>query len=210
MKHDGDCHFWGWNICTCGLLHQLMVKENAGELYPAFWEDRAKQDKELETKNVSVCGSVEDMVIHFDNKGNVKVIFKEAMARQFCSDWFQDVRDFHKVMGLKIGDKPSIVDLRLDSETYTFVENLIREEFFEVIEAFSQKNTCEVAKEIVDLIYVLIGTAVSCGIDLRPVWDEVQKSNMAKQGGGKRPDGKIIKPEGWQPPDIEKVIEEQY
>ena len=124
----------------------------------------------------------------------------------FGEDWLQDVRDFHKVMDRKIGDKPSV----LDYETHTLRENLIREEFEEVIEALNQKDICQTAKEIVDLIYVLIGTAVSCGIDLRPIWDEVQKSNMAKQGGGKRPDGKIMKPEGWQPPDIKKIIGEQY
>ena len=179
MKHNGDCHFWGWDICTCGLLHRLIIKENAKELYPAFWEDLAKHE----------------------NRFNFLMFHEEL-----CSDWFQDVRDFHKVMDLKIGDKPSV----LDYETHTLRENLIREEFEEVIEALNQKNTCQTAKEIVGLIYVLIGTAVSCGIDLRPVWDEVQKSNMAKLGGGKRPDGKIMKPEGWQPPDIEKIIEEQY
>lgn len=179
MQHDGDCHFWGFNICTCGLLHRLIVKENAKELYPAFWEDQAKQDTEFDS-----------------------LTFYEEL----WSDWFQDVHDFHKVMGLKIGDKPSV----LDYETHTLRESLIREEFYEVMQALSEKNTCQTAKEIVDLIYVLIGTAVSCGIDLRPVWDEVQKSNMAKLGGRKRPDGKIMKPEGWQPPDIEKIIEEQY
>lgn len=48
MKHDGDCHFWGHDICTCGLLHKLIIEENAQELYPNFWEDKAKQDTKFD------------------------------------------------------------------------------------------------------------------------------------------------------------------
>jgi predicted HAD superfamily Cof-like phosphohydrolase len=40
------------------------------------------------------------------------------------------------------------------------------------------------------------------------VWKEVHRSNMAKLEGGvrKREDGKILKPEGWTPPDVEGVM----
>ena len=67
----------------------------------------------------------------------------------------------------------------------------------------------DVADGIADLIYVLLGRAIAYGIDLRPVWDEVQRANMSKEGGGKRADGKILKPPGWRAPDINGVIARQ-
>jgi len=64
------------------------------------------------------------------------------------------------------------------------------------------------AKELVDVIYVFIGTALRYGIPLDAVWDEVQRSNMAKVSGDvrRRDDGKILKPEGWTPPDILSIV----
>jgi ribonucleoside-diphosphate reductase beta chain len=49
------------------------------------------------------------------------------------------------------------------------------------------------------------------GIDLSKIFNEVHKANMSKKDTItgkflKRDDGKIIKPEGWKAPDIEKVI----
>jgi predicted HAD superfamily Cof-like phosphohydrolase len=48
---------------------------------------------------------------------------------------------------------------------------------------------------------------------LNEVFEEVHRSNMAKLVDGKplkRADGKVIKPEGWTPPDIEGVIKKQH
>ncbi len=74
----------------------------------------------------------------------------------------------------------------------------------------SKAQIINVADAIADLIYVLIGTALEFGIPLERVWREVQRTNMAKVGpDGKvqrREDGKILKPEGWSPPDIEKAV----
>mgnify|MGYP001590696097 CR=1 FL=1 len=42
--HDGDCHFWSWSICTCGLLHWL-----APTLPTATWyaKERAQHERAL-------------------------------------------------------------------------------------------------------------------------------------------------------------------
>lgn len=56
------------------------------------------------------------------------------------------------------------------------------------------------------MIYVLVGAALAFGIPLDRVWSEVQRANMAKLGGARRADGKILKPEGWQPPRIHEAI----
>ena len=72
--------------------------------------------------------------------------------------------------------------------------------------ALGQKDVAAVAKELADLLYVVYGTAVSCGIDLEPVFREVHRSNMTKVGGHKRADGKWVKPPGYSPARIEPIL----
>ncbi len=55
----------------------------------------------------------------------------------------------------------------------------------------------------------MIVTAVTYGIDLRDVWDEVHRSNMSKKGGHVRKDGKLLKPAGYSKPDIKSILEKQ-
>lgn len=84
--------------------------------------------------------------------------------------------------------------------------NLIREEVLEeLIPAMEANDLLEIADAMADSIYVIVGAALEYGIPLHLVWDEVQRSNMAKVNPStgkvsKRADGKILKPEGWEPP----------
>lgn len=109
-------------------------------------------------------------------------------------DWFNDVLEFHKKFGCYVGKEPG--DMNYPA---MLREELVQEEYEEFR---STRRTIRRADAICDLIYVLIGTAISMGIDIRPMWDEVHRSNMAKEGGAIREDGKILKPEGWEPPDL--------
>lgn len=59
---------------------------------------------------------------------------------------------------------------------------------------------------VADLVYVALGAAVTFGVHLGPIWTEVQRTNMAKEGGAVREDGKILKPPGWQPPDVVGIL----
>lgn len=121
------------------------------------------------------------------------------------TDCYQDVLDFHQKFGCYVGTSPSIPT----AGTPAFRQRLIDEEHGELREALEQGDLAGVADAIADLIYVVLGTAISYGIDIRPIWDEVHRTNMAKEGGGSRADGKILKPEGWEPPDIAGLLNEQ-
>ena len=66
-----------------------------------------------------------------------------------------------------------------------------------------------IADGLCDLKYVLDGTAVEMGLDLDPLFAEVHRANMSKVGGRTRADGKSEKPQGWHPPRIEEIIEQQ-
>jgi hypothetical protein len=45
--HHADCHFWGRDICTCGLLHDLVILENPEEYFPDFEEHWKRQEGTL-------------------------------------------------------------------------------------------------------------------------------------------------------------------
>jgi predicted HAD superfamily Cof-like phosphohydrolase len=66
----------------------------------------------------------------------------------------------------------------------------------------------EVARQIADLHIVVSGTALEFGIPEPAVIEEVHAANMRKVGGPKREDGKQLRPEGWEPPNVARVLEE--
>jgi predicted HAD superfamily Cof-like phosphohydrolase len=88
-------------------------------------------------------------------------------------------------------------------------KKLLIEEVNEYYNAEYADDLVEIADALADIIYIACGTAVSYGIPLDRVFTEVHRSNMAKLVDGKvlrRSDGKIQKPEGWTPPDIETIL----
>jgi predicted HAD superfamily Cof-like phosphohydrolase len=121
------------------------------------------------------------------------------------SDYFNDVLEFHKAFNLKMGKSPKLGT----PEERKLRIKLIREEFNELLDAEDDDDIVEVADALADLIYIACGTAIAYGIPLNRVFDEVHRTNMAKLVDGKplyREDGKVKKPEGWKPPDINKVL----
>lgn len=110
------------------------------------------------------------------------------------------VREFHAKFGVTDSPTPDISqhrDLRV---------RLIAEEFSELREALDANDAVEVADALADLLYVVIGSALQWGIPLDRVLAEVHRSNMTKDGGGKRIDGKILKGPGYEPPDVAGVL----
>lgn len=66
---------------------------------------------------------------------------------------------------------------------------------------------------LVDMMVFIVGTGLEWGIPLDRLWAAVHRANMAKVGpDGKvtyREDGKVLKPEGWKPPDIAAAMREK-
>ena len=88
---------------------------------------------------------------------------------------------------------------------------LITEEFKELVEAFLAKDMVEIADACADLKWVIEGLEHTLNIPQQDVWDEVARSNLQKIGADgkvhKREDGKVMKPEGWTPPDIKSLFD---
>lgn len=144
------------------------------------------------------------------------------------------VRAFHRAFGVPMPDKPCVPD----DETVRLRLRLIAEEFFELLEAgylasgdidlivdarrtlavlidhgAPHVNLAKFADALADLDYVNEGARLAFGIDGGPIADAVHASNMAKLGPDGRPilraDGKVVKPAGWQPPNIEAELVKQ-
>jgi predicted HAD superfamily Cof-like phosphohydrolase len=115
------------------------------------------------------------------------------------------VQEFHKQFEIHVSPTPSIPD----EPTQILRKRLIQEEFDELQEAMQEKDLPSIAKELADLLYVVYGTAVSLGIDMEPVFQEVHRSNMSKVGGHKRDDGKWVKPPTYSPAQLDGLLAAQ-
>lgn len=114
----------------------------------------------------------------------------------------RDVARFHYAFDAPVRTTPTI-----PSEVERQLRwDLIAEEVSELGEAWQADDLVDIADALADLIYVAVGMALVYGIPLHEVWEEVQRSNMDKRGGGRREDGKILKPAGWEPPKIRECL----
>lgn len=86
--------------------------------------------------------------------------------------------------------------------------NLIEEEFNELKTANSEVEELDA---LIDILVVTIGAIHSMGADGEGAWREVMRTNFAKIDPTtgkvrKREDGKVLKPEGWQPPNLKPYV----
>lgn len=117
-----------------------------------------------------------------------------------------DVAGFHRACDLPVLTKPQFVP-----ERAALRSALLAEECQETVEALERGDMEMIADGLADVIYVAVGAALEFGIPLDRVWAEVHRSNMAKVDPAtgkviKRADGKVLKPEGWTPPDVAGVL----
>jgi len=95
-------------------------------------------------------------------------------------------------------------------EQFNLYVNLIEEELSELKVAINDCNSTEVVDALTDILVVTIGAAHSMGCDIEGAWKEVMKTNFAKIGEDgkvrKREDGKVLKPVGWVPPNLEPFV----
>jgi len=96
-------------------------------------------------------------------------------------------------------------------ENSVLYHKLINEEYNEFIKARNEKDETETLDACMDMIWVILGFCYMRGYDVHGAWNEVATSNFwkidPKTGKvNKREDGKVLKPEGWTPPDLAKFV----
>jgi len=89
--------------------------------------------------------------------------------------------------------------------------NLIEEEFKELKEAIANCDAVEILDALEDIMVVTAGAMHSMGANGEGGWKEVMRTNFAKidkETGKvrKREDGKVLKPQGWTPPDLKPFV----
>lgn len=94
-----------------------------------------------------------------------------------------------------------------NSKQFDLYVNLIREELQELNVGIENEDNVEKLDALIDILVVTIGAIHSMGANAQGAWDEVMQTNFAKidsQTGKvrKREDGKVLKPDGWQPPSL--------
>lgn len=100
---------------------------------------------------------------------------------------------------------------KFNEDQYKLYINLIEEEFKELKEAIAAGDLVEQLDALEDILVVTIGAIHSAGMDGEGGWKEVMSTNfnkIDKQSGKvrKREDGKVLKPQGWVPPNLKPFV----
>jgi predicted HAD superfamily Cof-like phosphohydrolase len=116
---------------------------------------------------------------------------------------FRDQEKFMKACDQTVGE--------FNVEQFTLYTKLIEEEWKELNVAINNVDQVETLDALIDIIVVTIGALHSMGADVEGAWKEVMMTNFAKidhETGKvrKREDGKVLKPVGWVPPNLEPFV----
>lgn len=101
-------------------------------------------------------------------------------------------------------DKPN-------ADQFNMYLKLIEEEAEELNQALLAKDKVEMLDALIDILVVTIGAVNSLGADGEGAWNEVMRTNFAKIDPvtgkvRKRDDGKVLKPDDWQPPNLKPFL----
>jgi len=116
------------------------------------------------------------------------------------SNPFRDQEKFMRACEQTVGE--------FNEAQYQLYCNLISEEFNELVASTTKVDDLDA---LIDILVVTIGAIHSLGADAEGAWKEVMSTNFSKidkQTGRvrKREDGKVLKPAGWTPPNLEPFV----
>lgn len=147
----------------------------------------------------------------------------------------EGVKAFHEAFGHAVGEKPTAIPVETAvkrsvwtaEEVVEFLHASVAgdpEQFLEVVGELKKGIDKAVEKQLAigeieqdhvvvaqadaltDILYFVYGSFVVQGTNSQPLFDIVQRANMAKLGPDGKPiirpsDGKIMKPDGWVAPE---------
>ena len=131
--------------------------------------------------------------------------FPHDMERHMQRSYFQDVKAFHRMFR-----SPPMQIRRLDANAWARRVRLVNEEWSECTTAYALEDESKFADSLVDLTWVVLGTAVEAGLPFDELWREVRRANMDKRAGTLDANGKLLKPLGWKPPDIDAILRKKF
>lgn len=114
----------------------------------------------------------------------------------------QSVLNFQIKFDIPMSPAPAF----LDQAATEFRTKFMEEELVEFKDACAQQDLAKAADALVDLVYVVHGTALMMGLPWERLWSEVQRANMTKERATSVDQTKrkstldVIKPPGWLAP----------
>ena len=130
---------------------------------------------------------------------------------------FEQYNEFASACGNPRGAIGTVPNLNFLAMCLRLVHEEWDEETLPAIRSYSLNPSIEnftaVTDGLVDTVYVLLQLARTLGVPFDAAFNEVHQSNMAKVVDGKvirREDGKILKPDGWQPPNLWDICYAEY
>jgi predicted HAD superfamily Cof-like phosphohydrolase len=122
------------------------------------------------------------------------------------SNVFRDQAKFMNACGQTVGER--------NQDQFDLYLKLIQEEVDELQAAVDQNDRVEQLDALIDIMVVTVGAVQSLGVDAEGAWKEVMSTNFSKIDSltgrvRKREDGKVLKPTGWQPPQLAKYINQE-
>tara|TARA_E500000178_G_scaffold352538_1_gene416203 strand:- start:273 stop:719 length:447 start_codon:yes stop_codon:yes gene_type:complete len=126
-------------------------------------------------------------------------------------DLIKDIDQFHKKFGFEKNEKVGIPD---NNELVNFRTSFLMEELAEYTQAITKKDAAGALDALVDIVYIALGTAWLFNLPFDKAWNEVQKANMSKVRAKSKSKKRgtafdVIKPKGWEAPNIERIVEEE-
>lgn len=122
---------------------------------------------------------------------------------------------FHRAFDLPRRKVPVSLTLgEVEDSLLRLREALLEEETAEYMTASHRRDLVGMADALADIVYVAYGTAISFGLDLDLLLDEVHRSNMSKLDEHGRPilrdDGKVLKSPRYEGPQIGATLQRQH
>ena len=113
------------------------------------------------------------------------------------------VREFMEAGQQVVGVLPGLRDVPLR-------RHLIEDEVDELYRSLDDNDLVETADALMDLLYVVVGACIAFGLPIKPLFEEVHRSNMTKIV----PDNEMVfgqhkkigKPSTYSPPDLESIL----
>ena len=115
---------------------------------------------------------------------------------------FRDQEKFMKACDQSVNE--------FNKDQFNLYVSLIDEEVRELYDAITAHDQVETVDALIDILVVTIGALHSMGADAEGAWKEVMSTNFAQiEANGKvrkREDGKVLKPQGWEPPNLKPFL----
>jgi predicted HAD superfamily Cof-like phosphohydrolase len=137
-----------------------------------------------------------------------KQFYNHMIDEDMFNNFLEDISKFQEKFDEEYMGPPRFLPLDL----HTFKVQHIKEEIDEYIQARHDSSLVDQLDALVDILYVVIGTAYQHGFDLAEAWRRVHEGNMLKVKAQKLTDSTrgslfdIVKPPGWVKPNLEDLV----